>query len=323
VLRWTNLSQIPAGFGPSVVTLGNFDGVHRGHQAVLRDVREQADAMGARALAVTFDPHPVLVLHPERAPEAITSLEQRLELLARTGLDGVLVMEFTHELASWTAEEFVRRVFVEAMHARAVVVGRDTRFGVGNSGDVATLRELGTTYGFEVTTVQDLGTEGGQGRWSSTRVRALLAAGEVDEAADILGRPHWVSGAVVHGAHRGRALGYPTANLCAASEGLVPADGVYAGWLVRPERPEGDPDRTMPAAVSVGTNPTFDGHTRTVEAYVLDRTDLDLYDERVCVQFVSRLRPTEKFDSIDELLEQMADDVRRCHEVLGVPLHRG
>ncbi|HET8598838.1 MAG TPA: bifunctional riboflavin kinase/FAD synthetase [Segeticoccus sp.] len=323
MLRWTDLSQIPADLGPSVVTLGNFDGVHRGHRAVLRAVREQADTAGALALAVTFDPHPVAVLHPERAPEAITSLEQRLRLLEDTGLDGVLVMEFTKELALWTAEEFVRRVFVDAMHACAVVVGRDTRFGVHNSGDVQTLRELGATHGFEVTTMEDVGadTSDGQGRWSSTRVRSLLAAGDVATAAALLGRPHRVSGAVVHGAHRGRDLGYPTANLCQDSAGLVPADGVYAGWLVRDGRTPDDPDRCLPAAISVGTNPTFDGQARTVEAYVLDRTDLDLYGEVVALEFVSRLRPTEKFDSIEDLLEQMAEDVRRCHEVLGVPLH--
>ena len=153
-------------------------------------------------------------------------------------------------------------------------------------------------------------------RWSSTQLRSELLAGNVDHAAQILGRPHRVTGTVVHGDHRGRELGYPTANLSQDHEGLVPADGVYAGWLVRLGLDEGAPDRTLPAAVSVGTNPTFDGHQRRVEAYVLDRTDLDLYGERVAVEFVSHLRPTLKFDSIDTLVEQMAQDVDRCREIL-------
>jgi len=313
VLRWTNLSQVPAGFGPSVVTLGNFDGVHRGHRAVLGAVVEQARATGAHAVAVTFEPHPVAVLHPGRAPQLIVGPEQRLALLEGTGLDAVLVMEFTRELAAWTPEQFVRTVFVEALGARVVVVGKDTRFGVRNSGDVTTLRTLGREHGFEVLTLEDLG---GEVRWSSSRVRELVAAGDVSGAAEILGRPHRVSGTVVHGDHRGRELGYPTANLGGEVSGLVPADGVYAGWLQRPGLSPGHPDSTMPAAVSIGTNPTFDGTSRRVEAYVLDRTDLDLYGEDVALELVERLRPTERYDSVEALLEQMAQDVERCRTVL-------
>ena len=316
MLRWTELSQIPQGYGPSVVTLGNFDGVHKGHQAVLSTVVRRARDHrpdGAHAVAVTFDPHPVAVLHPERAPQIITAPQLRLDLLAATGLDAVLVMEFTRELALWTPERFVVDVFVKALGASVVVVGEDTRFGVRNSGNVDTLRELGAEHGFEVLTLADIG-EGG--RWSSSRVRRLVTAGEVATAAEILGRPHRVCGEVVHGDHRGRQLGYPTANLSQESAGLVPADGVYAGWLVRPTLPERDLDRVLPAAISVGTNPTFDGTQRRVEAYVLDRTDLDLYGETVTVEFIENLRPTEKFDSIEELLVQIADDVRRARAVL-------
>jgi riboflavin kinase/FMN adenylyltransferase len=331
MLRWTDLSQIPAGYGPSVVTLGNFDGVHKGHLAVLSAVVERArhygsaspdgsgssagsnGSDGAHAVAVTFDPHPVAVLHPERAPQIITSSQQRLDLLAATGLDAVLVMEFTREFALWTPERFVIEVFVKALGARVVVVGADTRFGVRNSGDVETLRRLGAEHGFEVLVLADIG-EGG--RWSSSRVRALVTGGDVATAAEILGRPHRVSGEVVHGDHRGRELGYPTANLSQDSEGLIPADGVYVGWLTRPTLPERDLDRSLPAAISIGTNPTFGGTQRRVEAYVLDRTDLDLYGETVVVEFVERLRPTLKFDSIEDLLVQIADDVERAHAVL-------
>ena len=316
MLRWTELSEIPQGYGPSVVTLGNFDGVHKGHQAVLSTVVRRArdhGPDGAQAVAVTFDPHPVAVLHPERAPQIITSPGLRLDLLEATGLDAVLVMEFTRELALWTPERFVVDVFVKALGAGVVVVGEDTRFGVRNSGNVDTLRQLGAEHGFEVLTLADIG-EGG--RWSSSRVRRLVTAGEVATATEILGRPHRVCGEVVHGDHRGRQLGYPTANLSQESAGLVPADGVYAGWLIRPTLPERDPDRVLPAAISIGTNPTFDGTQRRVEAYVLDRTDLDLYGETVTVEFIENLRPTERFDSIEDLLVQIADDVERARAVL-------
>jgi riboflavin kinase / FMN adenylyltransferase len=311
--RWTDLSQIPQGYGPTVATLGNFDGVHKGHQAVLATVVERARAEGARAVAVTFDPHPVAVLHPDRAPQIITGPQQRLDLLAATGLDAVLVMEFTREFAQWTPERFVVDVFVKALGASVVVVGEDTRFGVRNSGDVNTLRQIGVEHGFEVLAIQDIG-EGG--RWSSSRVRALVTSGDVVTATEILGRPHRVCGEVVHGDHRGRELGYPTANLSQESAGLTPADGVYAGWLIQPTLPGSDPDHRLPAAISIGTNPTFEGTQRRVEAYVLDRTDLDLYGETVAVEFVERLRATEKFDSIEALLSQMADDVRRARLVL-------
>jgi riboflavin kinase / FMN adenylyltransferase len=313
MLRWTDLSQIPRGYGPSVVTLGNFDGVHRGHRAVLTTVVERARAEGARAVAVTFDPHPVAVLHPERAPQIITSPEQRLDLLASTGLDAVLVMEFTRDLALFTPERFVVDVFVKALGASVVVVGEDTRFGVRNSGNVDTLRQLGAEHGFEVLALEDIGDGG---RWSSSRVRVLVTEGHVAAAAEILGHPHQVSGEVVHGDHRGRELGYPTANLSQEAEGLIPADGVYVGRLIRPKLPERDVDRSLPAAISIGTNPTFAGTERRVEAHVLDRSDLDLYGETVIFEFVERLRPTEKFDSIEDLIQQIADDVERARAVL-------
>jgi riboflavin kinase/FMN adenylyltransferase len=311
--RWTDLSQIPRGYGPSVATLGNFDGVHKGHQAVLATVVERARAEGAKAVAVTFDPHPVAVLHPERAPQIITAPQQRLDLLSVTGLDAVLVMEFTRDFALWTPERFVVEVFVKALGASVVVVGEDTRFGVRNSGDVDALRQIGAEHGFEVLALTDIG-EGG--RWSSSRVRTLVTSGDVAAATEILGRPHRVCGEVVHGDHRGRELGYPTANLSQESAGLVPADGVYVGWLIRPALPESDVDRVLPAAISIGTNPTFAGTERRVEAHVLDRTDLDLYGENVAFDFIERLRPTEKFDSIEDLLVQIADDVERARTVL-------
>ncbi|GAB76506.1 riboflavin kinase / FMN adenylyltransferase [Austwickia chelonae] len=315
--RWNALSDLPDDLSACAVTLGNFDGVHRGHRAVLEQLVAQARAVNATAVAVTFDPHPVSVLRPEQAPPLLGTLDQRLELLGELGLDAVLVMEFTRDLATWTPEEFVRRVFVEALHARLVVVGQDTRFGVRNSGDVETLRGLGEKFGFEVAVVSD---QGGQThatevtRWSSSQARSLVVDGDVEAAADVLGRRHEVAGTVVHGDHRGRELGYPTANLCQDPDGLIPADGVYAGWLVR----GGGEGERLPAAISVGTNPTFDGTQRRVEAYVLDRTDLDLYGERVGLEFVQRLRPMYRFGDIEELLTVMGEDVRRTRELLGV-----
>lgn len=317
VQRWYSLDDIPSDLGPTVVTLGNFDGVHRGHREVLGRVVREAAERDATSVAVTFEPHPIAVLYPERAPEMVMSVDQRLDALQDVGLGAVLVIEFTHEFAQQTPEEFVTRTFVEGLGAAAVVVGKDTRFGVKNSGDVEILRALGATHGFDVIALEDIGEVGEAGRrWSSTQLRNELLEGKVGHAAEILGRPHRVTGTVVHGDHRGRELGFPTANLSQDHAGLVPSDGVYAGWLTRLDLAPGALDRTLPAAISIGTNPTFDGHQRRVEAYVLDRTDLDLYGERVAVEFVSHLRPTLKFDGIEALVEQMGQDVARCRAIL-------
>ena len=315
--RWNDLTEVPEGFGPSVVTLGNFDGVHAGHRVVLGRVVEAARGAGARSVVVTFDPHPLQVLYPDTAPALITGLEQRLALIEATGVDAVLVMAFTHELARWSPERFVTEVFVKALGASAIVVGHDTRFGHRNSGDVSTLAELGAAHGFVVEVVDDLAPDHAPRRSSSSWARELLAQGDVAGAAAVLGRPHRLSGEVVHGDHRGRELGYPTANLEPHSEGLVPADGVYAGWMLRTTLADDDPDRLLPAAVSIGTNPTFDGTGRRVEAYVLDRTDLDLYGETVSLELVTRLRPTLRFDGVDALVDQMQRDVAQCRELLG------
>ena len=327
---WTDLSQVPPGFGPTVVTIGNFDGVHRGHAQVLGRIVELARSRDARAVAVTFHPHPSVVHRPDDAPELITGIADRVELLGETGLDAVLLVDYTLEFARQTPEEFVRTYLVDGLHVGTVVVGHDVRFGRDNAGTLATMVELGARHGFDVVAIDDVGqhqgvpvTDGEPGashdaRWSSTGVRALLAAGDVREAARILGRHHRVRGTVVHGDARGRDLGFPTANLGGIT-GMVPADGVYAGWLGRPQLAAADPqnpDVHLPAAISIGTNPTFDGHERRVEAYVLDRTDLDLYDEEVVLELVDRLRPTLRFDGIDPLVAQMHEDVARARTVL-------
>ena len=319
VHRFTDPAETPDELAPCVVTLGNFDGVHRGHRAVLSRLVEIGRDRGLPTVAVTFEPHPLAVLYPDRAPELITPGSIRDDLLADAGLDGLLVLEFTREFAQQSPGEFVEQTFVDGLHAEVVVVGKDTRFGHKNSGDVDTLRELGEEHGFEVVALEDVGD--GE-RWSSTSVRNALTEGDVAVAARVLGRPHRVVGTVVHGHHRGRELGYPTANLSPDSDGLVPAEGVYAGWLTRLDLAAGEPDRTMPAAISIGTNPTFGtSDRRTVEAYVLDRVDRDLYGERVVVEFVEHIRPTLRFESIDELLVAMAKDVEQCRAVLTQIVH--
>lgn len=318
---WTDLGQVPPGFGPSVVTIGNFDGVHRGHRRVLTRMVADAREAGSRAVAVTFDPHPRELHRPDRAPELITGVQDRLELLAQTGLDAVLVQKYTWEFAQQSPEEFVRRYLVDGLRAVTVVVGEDVRFGWQNAGDLSTMLELGERYGFSVEVIDDvsppLEAPDVHRRWSSTWVRELLADGDVAEAAKILGRAHRMRGVVVRGDARGRDLGFPTANLSRDSSGMIPADGVYAGWLTRTAGRDPVPSPRMPAAISVGTNPTFDGQARRVEAYVLDRTDLELYDDEVVLEFVTRLRPTLRFDSVDELIETMRDDVARARIVLG------
>lgn len=311
---WRSCDAVPDDLGRTVVTVGNFDGVHLGHQHVVRRAREVADALGVRdVVAVTFDPHPIAVLRPEHAPPTLTAVDTRVSLLEEAGVDDVLVVPFSREIAAWSPERFVDEILVEALHAKAVVVGANFRFGYRAAGDVATLRALGEERDF---VTEGIALDGGPQVWSSTYVRNCLAAGDVEGAAEALGRPFTVRGTVVRGDRRGRDLGYPTANVPTTGMHAAPADGVYAGWLRRLDRDE----PPLPAAISVGSNPTFEGEReRRVESYVLDRDDLELYDVEVEVSFVAHLRGMRRFDSVDELVETMADDVRRAREVLGAP----
>jgi riboflavin kinase / FMN adenylyltransferase len=308
---WRSLDAVPADLGRTVVTIGNFDGVHLGHQHVILRAREVADELGIRdVVAVTFDPHPIAVLRPEHAPPTLTTIETRVRLLEEAGVDDVLVVPFSRELAGWSPERFVEEIVVESLGARAVVVGANFRFGYRAAGDVATLRELGQHNDFETV---GIALDGGPQVWSSTYVRNCLTAGDVEGAAEALGRPFTVRGEVVRGDERGRELGYPTANVPTTGMHAAPADGVYAGWL---QRLDGEHD-PLPAAISVGTNPTFEGaRERRVESYVLDRDDLELYGLTVEVSFVARLRGMRRFDSVDALVATMADDVRRARELL-------
>jgi riboflavin kinase / FMN adenylyltransferase len=308
---WRSLDEVPADLGRTVVTIGNFDGVHLGHQHVIRHAREvAADLDVQHVVAVTFDPHPMAVLRPEHAPPTLTTIEARVDLLAAAGIDDVFVVPFDRDIAGWSPERFIEDILVDALRAKGVVVGANFRFGKRAAGDVDTLRSLGAQHDFVVAGVP---LDGGPQVWSSTYIRNCLAAGDVEGATEALGRPFTVRGEVVKGEQRGRELGYPTANVPTYGMHAAPADGVYAGWLRRLD----DGSAPLPAAISVGTNPTFAGEReRRVESYVLDRDDLELYGVQVEVSFVARLRGMVKFASIDDLVATMGDDVARAHLVL-------
>jgi len=305
-------SEVPPGFGPSAVAIGKFDGVHAGHRAVIGRLKEIAAESGIRAVAVTFDRNPLAVLRPDRCPENVVTVERKIELLSELELDATLLLTFDEELAARSAEDFVAGILTSALHVSTVLVGEDFRFGRGGAGNPDLLRQLGPKYGFTVEVVDDVFLDGSDRRVSSTWIRELLMAGDVTAAARVLDRNVDVRGEVVHGLKRGRELGFPTANLSASVDSFVPADGVYAGWLVDHET-----GLRHRAAISVGTNPTFDDVLeRQVEAHVIGETDLDLYGHDVTVEFVERLRGMVAFEGIERLKSQMAADVTDAETVL-------
>jgi riboflavin kinase/FMN adenylyltransferase len=312
VYRWQGLDEVPAGWGKSVVTIGEFDGVHRGHQRVVGRAAELGAERGLPVVAITFDPHPDEVTRPGSHPPLLCSARRRAELLAGLGIDAVCVLPFTLEFSRLDPDEFVRQVLVERLHAAAVVVGEDFRFGHRAVGDVALLDKLGEKYDFTAEGLQLLALDGLT--ISSTAIRGLLQAGDVTEAAKLLGRPHRVEGVVVRGHQRGRQLGFPTANVESPAHTAIPADGVYAGWLATLDEGGAQASR-WPAAISIGTNPTFDGTKQTVEAYALAPHDLDLYGVHAAIDFGTRLRGTLRFDSVDALVEQMHRDVDQAREI--------
>ncbi|MFD1938967.1 MULTISPECIES: bifunctional riboflavin kinase/FAD synthetase [Nonomuraea] len=295
----------------SVVTIGVFDGVHRGHRRVVERAVAVARSRGLPCVAVTFEPHPAEVVRPGTQPRRLTTVRHRAELLTALGVDEVCVLPFTMDLSRLSPADFAQSVLADRLRAAVVVVGANFTFGHRAAGDPSTLRELGDKYDF---TVEEIPLVSGV---SSTLVRELVAAGDVESAAEALGRPHRVEGVVVRGYQRGRQLGFPTANVETPPNTAIPADGVYAGWLrcvAVGNLPAGYDGCVWPAAISVGTNPTFEGVPRTVEAYALDRDDLDLYGMHVAVDFGARLRGNTKFDSIEALIAQIhadVDEVRR------------
>jgi riboflavin kinase/FMN adenylyltransferase len=309
VLRWQGLDEVPGDWGRSIVTIGVFDGVHLGHQRIVGRAAAIAAERGLPVVVVTFDPHPDEVIRPGSHPPFLCTTRRRAELLAGLGTDAVCVLPFTLEFSRLNPDEFVQAALVERLHAAGVVVGENFRFGHRAAGNVALLGELGEKYDFTAEGVPLLADNGLT--ISSSQIRELLAAGDVAAAAADLGRPHRIEGVVVRGHQRGRTLGFPTANLQPPPHTAIPADGVYAGWLTAFD-PDGLEADRWPAAISIGSNPTFDGRKRIVEAYALDRDDLDLYGAHVAVDFAARLRGMVKFGTVDELVDQMHRDVAQA-----------
>ncbi|MDP5183087.1 bifunctional riboflavin kinase/FAD synthetase [Blastococcus sp. BMG 814] len=319
MLRWRGLEATPGDLGRTVVTVGMYDGVHRGHQKLIGAAVARARAMRRPCLLLTFDPHPAEVVRPGSHPAILTSLDRKAELVAELGVDAMCVLPFTAEFMKLPPETFTHTVLVERLHAAQVVVGENFTYGHRAAGTVTTLTAEGRRFGFAVEGVslaQDA-SEDGEVTISSTYVRACVAAGDLVPAARALGRPHRVDGVVVRGDRRGRDLGYPTANVETPPYTAIPADGVYAGHLVTRDPRSGASRERFPAAISVGTNPTFQGSRRTVEAYVLDY-DGDLYGEHVGVEFALRLRPMAAFADVEGLLAAMAKDVEDTRHVLGL-----
>jgi riboflavin kinase/FMN adenylyltransferase len=308
--RWRGHQAVPSGWGRSVVTIGVFDGVHRGHQAIIGHTVKRARDLGLQSVVVTFDPHPAEVVRPGSHPAVLTDPDRKAELIEQLGVDALCVVPFTPEFSRLSPEAFAHDVLVEALHSAIVVVGDNFRFGHRAAGDVVMLEGFGRSFGFTVEEAPLVASDGLV--FSSTYIRSCVDAGDVRAAAVALGRPHRVSGVVVRGDQRGRELGFPTANLMVHRYAAVPADGVYAAWLIRGGQFAGP----QPASVSIGTNPTFSGQEQRVEAYVLD-FDGDLYGERVSLDFVGHLREQRKYEGIEPLVAQIREDVEQTRELLG------
>jgi riboflavin kinase/FMN adenylyltransferase len=314
VQRWRGLEDLPGGWGRCVATIGIFDGVHLGHQELIHRAVTLAEERSVKSVLVTFDPHPSEVVRPGSHPAQLTTLRRKAELVESLGIDVFCVLPFTPELSKMPPDEFVHELLVDKLHVSAVVVGENFRFGHRAVGSVEMLTKFGQRFGFGVegaklVTVPSRDS-GQEITFSSTYIRACVNAGDVTAAEAALGRPHRLEGIVVRGDRRGHELGFPTANLSTPRYAAIPADGVYAGQfsLLSTGKP-------LKAAVSVGTNPTFSGRERRVEAFVLD-VDEDFYGQRVGVDFVAKLRDMAKFDSPEALVEEMHRDVARTRDLL-------
>ena len=308
----TDLTQSPWPGERSVITIGAYDGVHLGHQAVVSEVQQLATELGCRSVVVTFDRHPASIVRPESAPKLLTDLDQKLELLAATGVDATVLVRFDEQQSFESATDFVERVLVNCLATQTVVVGEDFHFGRQRSGNVALLRELGALHDFSVHPRELVGrADGIDEPISSTAIRRALAGGQIELAHDMLGHAFEVRGRVVLGDQRGRLLGFPTANVEVSNQICVPADGVYAGWY---ERPDGASFR---CAINLGRRPTFYEHAdhSLLEAHLLDFSD-DLYGETARVRFTHFLRSERKFDGIDALIAQLTHDIEHARASL-------
>jgi riboflavin kinase / FMN adenylyltransferase len=301
----------PGALGPSHATIGSFDGIHRGHQALLKPLIAGARTAGAASVLVTFEPHPRCVIDPDHCPPLLTTLEEKTWLLDQLGLDHIVVIPFTPQVAALSATTFMERL-LRGIELRRMVVGENHRFGHGQRGDPALLRRLGARHGFTVEIAPTLLR--GREPISSSRIRRLVLLGQVRAAAQLLGRDHVIRSTVEHGAKRGRQLGFPTANLKMVANKLLPSNGIYAA------RVDLD-DVTYAGALSVGVRPTFGGNSVTVEVFILD-FDADIYGQLLTLWFVQRLRGEKRFASVPALQQQMARDVENARRILAVPSGR-
>lgn len=305
----TKPQQLVGGFSATAVTVGKFDGVHLGHQKLIRALTTAASEHSLQSVVVTFDKHPDFLLNPHQAKLPIIGAKQKEELIAKTGADVLLTLEFDRELSCLTPVEFVQQILVDGLAAKIVLIGEDFRFGINGSGDIHTLHDLGQQLGFEVRVIapENIGHE----KISSSKIREYLDEGNVKKVAEMLGRNHSSVGLVEHGLKIGRSIGFPTANLSRDCEGYLPLDGVYAGWL----HVDG---KAYAAAHSVGVNETFQAVPRLVESHVLDRDDLDLYDKKVTLEYVDFIRPAAKFDGVEDLVAEINRDLVKVRAVLGI-----
>jgi riboflavin kinase/FMN adenylyltransferase len=309
VLSWKSPAEVPQDFADTAVTIGKFDGVHLGHQALLARVVDLAEENLFAAVALTFDRHPDALLNPDQCKLPLIGPAQKNILLAENGIDATLTLTFDEALAAMSPAEFVQNILVKTLKAKIVVVGEGFRFGHQGAGNVEVLRELGSRFGFRVFVIPQV-TVGGE-PVSTTRIRTLLDEGKVVAAAALLGRNHITTGIIEHGLKIGRTIGFPTANMSRDCEGFLPLDGVYAGWLYVD-------DQKLPAAHSVGINETFQAVPRLVESFVLDRKDLDLYDKTVTLEYVEFIRPAAKFDGVESLVAEINRDIEKIRKVLEI-----
>jgi riboflavin kinase/FMN adenylyltransferase len=309
VLSWSSIAEVPEDLEAAAVTIGKFDGVHLGHQALLARVVDLAEENLFAAVALTFDRHPDALLNPDQCKLPLIGPAQKNILLAETGIDALLTLTFDEALAAMSPTEFVESILIKTLKAKIVVVGEGFRFGHKGSGTVEVLRELGSKLGFRVFVIPQV-TVGGE-PVSTTRIRELLDQGKVVAAAALLGRNHITTGIIEHGLKIGRTIGFPTANMSRDCEGFLPLDGVYAGWLYAD-------DEKYPAAHSVGINETFQAVPRLVESFVLDHKGLDLYDKTVTLEYVEFIRPAAKFDGVESLVAEINRDIEKIRKALEI-----
>lgn len=305
----SSINQVVGGFTASAVTVGKFDGIHKGHQKLIGSLKAAADEHAIQSVVVTFDRHPDALLNPEHCKLPLIGPTQKTALIEETGIDVLLTLAFDDALAKLSPQEFVQQILVDGLKAKIVLVGEDFKFGHKGSGDVQTLHDLGQQLGFEVRVITSAELSGE--KISTSKIREALDLGQVVKAAEMLGHVHTSVGIIEHGLKIGRSIGFPTANMARDCEGYLPLDGVYAGWLAVD-------GKRYPAAHSVGINETFQAVPRLVESHVLDRNDIDLYDKVVTLEFIDFIRPAAKFNGVEDLVEEINRDLEKVRRILGI-----